>query len=96
MGNNQTSAAKEKTNQTPQVEQKSYFKWSLLSAKKRVSITDTAPHIIGVIYPKIFLHTQQSSGIYLQWRELGVIEEIMTVLHGRVREKAEKKTNGQL
>ena len=40
-------------------------------------------------YSTVFWH-------YKQWRELGVIEEIMTVLHGRVREKAEKKTNGQL
>ncbi|MDJ0597065.1 MAG: transposase [Pleurocapsa sp. MO_226.B13] len=40
-------------------------------------------------YSTVFWH-------YKQWRELGVIEEIMTVLHGRVREKAQKKTNGQL
>ena len=40
-------------------------------------------------YSTVFWH-------YKQWRELGVIEEIMRVLHGRVREKAEKKTNGQL
>lgn len=40
-------------------------------------------------YSTVFWH-------YKQWRELGVIEEIMTILHGRVREKAQKKTNGQL
>ncbi|MDJ0567984.1 MAG: transposase [Pleurocapsa sp. MO_192.B19] len=40
-------------------------------------------------YSTVFWH-------YKQWRELGVIEEIMKVLHGRVREKKTKKTNGQL
>ena len=40
-------------------------------------------------YSTVFWH-------YKQWREWGVIEEIMTILHGRVREQAQKKTNGQL
>jgi transposase len=40
-------------------------------------------------YSTVFWH-------YKQWRELGVIEEIMTILHGKVREKVKKKTNGQL
>ena len=39
-------------------------------------------------YSTVFWH-------YKQWREFGVIEEIMTVLHSRVREKAQKKINGQ-
>jgi transposase len=35
-------------------------------------------------YSTVFWH-------YKQWRTLVVIEEIMSVLHGRVREKAKKK-----
>ncbi|MGL6342827.1 MAG: transposase [Waterburya sp.] len=40
-------------------------------------------------YSTVFWH-------YKQWRELGIIQEMMRVLHGRVREKAQKKNNGQL
>jgi transposase len=35
-------------------------------------------------YSTVFWH-------YKQWRELGLIGKMMTVLHGRVREKAQKK-----
>ena len=40
-------------------------------------------------YSTVFWH-------YKQWRDEGVITQIMTVLHGKVREKAKKNTNGQL
>ena len=40
-------------------------------------------------YSTVFWH-------YKQWRELGIIQEMMRILHGRVREKAQKKNNGQL
>ena len=40
-------------------------------------------------YSTVFWH-------YKQWRELGVIEEIMAVLHGQVREKKTNKSSGQL
>lgn len=40
-------------------------------------------------YSTVFWH-------YKQWRKQGTIEEIMIVLHGKVRENAEKKLNGQL
>lgn len=40
-------------------------------------------------YSTVFWH-------YKQWREQGVIEEIMVVLHSKIREKAKKKPNGQL
>ncbi len=36
-------------------------------------------------YSTVFWH-------YKQWREQGVIEEIMVVLHGKIREQAKKKT----
>ena len=31
---------------------------------------------------------------YKQWRSQGVIEELMKVLHGQVREQVKKKPNG--
>ena len=40
-------------------------------------------------YSTVFWH-------YKQWREQGVIEEIMVVLHGKVRASAKKNLNGQL
>jgi transposase len=40
-------------------------------------------------YSTVFWH-------YKQWRSQGVIEEIMGVLHGKIREKAQKKPNGRL
>lgn len=46
--------------------------------------------VIGVIYLGIYRHIQRFFGIYLQWREQGVIEEIMVVLHGKIREQAKK------
>ena len=39
-------------------------------------------------YSTVFWH-------YKQWRSQGVIEEIMVVLHGKIREQAKKKPNGQ-
>ena len=32
---------------------------------------------------------------YKQWREAGVLDEIMDKLHGKVREQAKKKRSGQ-
>lgn len=32
---------------------------------------------------------------YKQWRETGVLDEIMDKLHGKVREQAQKKRSGQ-
>ncbi len=32
---------------------------------------------------------------YKQWREAGVIEQLMSVLHGQVREQVKKKLSGQ-
>jgi transposase len=40
-------------------------------------------------YSTVFWH-------YKQWRKQGVIKEIMVVLHGKIREQAKKKPNGQL
>ena len=40
-------------------------------------------------YSTVFWH-------YKQWRKQGVIEEIMMVLHGKVRAAAKKNLNGQL
>ena len=40
-------------------------------------------------YSTVFWH-------YKQWREQGIMKEIMVVLHGKMREKVQKKTNGQL
>lgn len=33
---------------------------------------------------------------YKQWRETGVLDEIMDKLHGKVRQQAQKKLSGQL
>jgi transposase len=32
---------------------------------------------------------------YKQWREAGVIETLMSVLHGQVREQVKKSLNGR-
>ena len=40
-------------------------------------------------YSTVFWH-------YKQWREQGILEKIMTVLHGELRAKVQKKLNGQL
>jgi hypothetical protein len=32
---------------------------------------------------------------YKQWREAGIIEQLMAVLHGQVREGVKKKPNGR-
>jgi len=39
-------------------------------------------------YSTVFWH-------YKQWREAGVIEQIMTALHGQVRESVKKNRSGQ-
>ena len=40
-------------------------------------------------YSTVFWH-------YKQWREQGIIEKIMVILHGKVRAQAQKKLNGRL
>jgi transposase len=46
--------------------------------------------------PCIFTALQgRCFGISLQWREAGVIEQMMTTLHGKVRADAKKNQNGQ-
>lgn len=48
----------------------------------------------GKTYPKTYHLTQPFIGTCLQWREAGVIEQLMTVLHGQVREQVKKKLSG--
>ena len=38
-------------------------------------------------YSTVFWH-------YTEWRKAGSLEQLMTLLHGQVREQAKKKTNG--
>ncbi|MDV2997810.1 MAG: hypothetical protein N4J56_007515 [Chroococcidiopsis sp. SAG 2025] len=40
---------------------------------------------------KICFPTQPSIGTCIQWREAGVIEQLMSVLHGQVRSSGQKK-----
>jgi hypothetical protein len=44
----------------------------------------------GKTYPKTYHLTQPFIGTCPQWREAGVIEQLMTVLHGQVREQVKK------
>ena len=50
---------------------------------------------IGKTYPKIYHLTQRSIGTCIQWREAGAIEQLMSVLHGQVREQVKKKPSGR-
>jgi hypothetical protein len=45
---------------------------------------------IGVIYPAYLPPYSTVFWHYKQWREQGVIEEIMVVLHGKIRGQAKK------
>ncbi len=39
--------------------------------------------------------TPEFTGTSVQWPEAGAIEQLMSVLHGQVREQVKKKPNGQ-
>ncbi len=49
----------------------------------------------GKIYPKTYRLIPRSTGTCIQWREAGAIEQLMSVLHGQVREQVKKKPSGQ-
>lgn len=51
---------------------------------------------IGKTCPKICPLTRAVYWHYKQWRTEGVIEKLMNVLHGQVREQVKKKLSGQL
>ena len=48
----------------------------------------------GKTYLKTYRLTPQSTGTCIQWREAGAIEQLMSVLHGQVREQVKKKSSG--
>ena len=83
MVNNRTTIAKEEENQTAQMEQKRDLGRHSVSTKKWM--------LRSAIYRKTCHLTQQCSGIYLQWRAEGVVENIMSQLHYQVREQVRKK-----
>lgn len=45
----------------------------------------------GKTCPKTCRLTQRDTGTCIQWRDAGVIEQLMTVLHERVREQVKKR-----
>jgi hypothetical protein len=49
----------------------------------------------GKTYPKTCHLTRAVYWYYKQWREAGAIEQLMSVLHGQVREQVKKKPSGR-
>lgn len=45
---------------------------------------------VGKTYLKISSFIPPSIGTYIQWRAAGVFKELMSVLHGQVREQVKK------
>lgn len=50
---------------------------------------------IGKTYLKISPLIPPSIGTCIQWRAAGVFEELMSVLHGQVREQVKKNRTGR-
>ncbi|WP_228055316.1 transposase [Gloeocapsopsis crepidinum] len=57
-------------------------------SSRMVAIGKTCPAYLPP-YSTVYWH-------YKQWRSEGVIEKLMNVLHGQVREQVKKKLSGQL
>ncbi|WP_143167681.1 transposase [Chroogloeocystis siderophila] len=45
--------------------------------------------------PKDFPPSQRSIGTCIHWRAAGVFEQLMSVLHGQVRQQVKKSPSGQ-
>ena len=49
---------------------------------------------IGKTYPSTCLLIRLFIGTCIQWRQAGVVEQLMSVLHAQVRQQAKKKLSG--
>ena len=50
---------------------------------------------IGKTYPRTSPLIPPSIGTCIQWRAAGVFEELMSILHGKVRQKVKKNHSGR-
>jgi len=84
-GNSLSHFAAKKKTLSATVEQTSDSGWHLLPAQNRLQLVwlETCRLTIAVFW------------YYKQWRETGVLDEIMDKLHGKVREQAQKNRSGQ-
>lgn len=87
MGDYWTTVAPEEANQTAKVDKATNLRVA--------SFINSRTGVTGAIYPKTYRPCRAVFWHYKQWREAGLLEQIMTTLHGKVREHGKKNQSGQ-